>query len=94
MNECVETGYADLYFPFPSLVFPQHSCRKQLTVEQFINYITTWSAYANARRQGCQDRFERFFDALRRAWTQNTVKEVVWPISVKAAIVDNRENQG
>lgn len=84
----VETGYADLYFPFSSTSFPQTSCRKRLTLEQFINYITTWSAYSNARRQGRQDRFERFFEELRRAWPHNTVKEVVWPISVKAATVN------
>jgi SAM-dependent methyltransferase len=90
----VETGYADLYFPFSSVSFPQHSYRKTLTLEQFVNYVTTWSAYANACRNGERARFERFFDELRSVWPESEPREVVWPITVKAAALNPAEEPG
>lgn len=81
----VETGYAALYFPFTAIDLPQHSCRMTLSVEQFIGYITTWSAYSKAATAGAENQFERFFDELRAAWPSDAAKEVVWPIAVKAA---------
>lgn len=83
----VETGYADLYFPFESIDFPNFSCRSELTVEQFIGYIRTWSAYAGGSGDDHRNRFEGFFEMLRRAWKGTAPKEVFWPISVRAARV-------
>ncbi len=80
----VETAYADLYFPFPLIDFPAQDCRRDMTVEQFIDYITTWSAYAAASARGERERFELFFDVLRSAWRGEAIKTVVWPISVIA----------
>ena len=84
-REHVETGYADLYFPFKGTSFPNHSYRKEMTVEELINYIRTWSAFANTRNNAGQDKFNRFFDKLRNAWHEDDAKEIVWPISVRAA---------
>lgn len=86
-REHVETGYADLYFPFSALQFPQHDCRKSMSVDQFIDYITTWSAYKNAGKSGGGDSFNRFFSQLRDAWPPEQDLEVVWPVSVRAAAV-------
>lgn len=78
----VETGYSDLYFPFESIAQPNLSYQKKMGIEHFINYITTWSAYARAKDRGDMQRFEIFFDALREVW-MNDIKEVVWPISLR-----------
>ena len=80
----VETGYAHLHFPFPLVQVSSHNCQAEMNVEQFIDYITTWSAYAKACSCAQQDRFSYFFEALRNAWSGDAIKEIVWPISIKA----------
>jgi SAM-dependent methyltransferase/DNA-binding MarR family transcriptional regulator len=83
----VETGYADLYFPFTSIDFPDFSCHAEMTVEQFIGYIRTWSAYPGDGGDGGQKKFDNFFNTLRVAWPENQSQDVFWPISVRAARV-------
>ena len=80
----VETGYADLMFPFPSIEVSSHSFRAHMRLDEFINYITTWSAYTNACAQGQESKFELFFESLRKDWSGELAKEIVWPLSVKA----------
>lgn len=80
----VETGYASLDFPFTPLDVPGLSCRKTVTLQQFIGYVTTWSAYAQAKNAGQTDRFETFFEQLGSAWGNAKTTEVIWPVTVRA----------
>jgi SAM-dependent methyltransferase/DNA-binding MarR family transcriptional regulator len=84
----VETGYADLYFPFHRIEFPSHSCTQDMYVDELIGYITTWTAYAVARKKRQLQPFELFFERLRSQWHDSDPKTVHWPISVKAARVN------
>lgn len=84
----VEAGYSDLYFPFSEINFPSHSIQKTMMIEEFISYIMTWSAYNNACNNDSQYKFEQFFQKLRNTWKADSCKEVVWPISVRAAYVN------
>ncbi|MEO0602749.1 MAG: class I SAM-dependent methyltransferase [Myxococcota bacterium] len=83
----VETGYADLPFAFAEQTFPSFSIRRRLTVEEFLSYVTTWSAYAKARREAGLAGFDALFERLRTRWPADVVKEVEWPIAVRLARV-------
>lgn len=88
----VETGYANLYFPFEPVGAPSFSYQKHLSIDEFIAYITTWSSYANARAKGKEQKFECFFEALRRVWPADECKDVVWPVSVKIGRLTATDN--
>ncbi|MEM7706852.1 MAG: class I SAM-dependent methyltransferase [Pseudomonadota bacterium] len=83
----VESGYADLDFPFAAIDFPSFQESQAMTCDEFTGYITTWSAYKNAVARGCRDRFDDFFARLERAWPGSATCEVVWPIVVRAGHV-------
>ncbi|MCO7225395.1 class I SAM-dependent methyltransferase [Pleionea sp. CnH1-48] len=83
----VETGYAELWFPFTELELPNHSCQKIMTFEEFVGYIKTWSAYTNAIEQQREDVFALFFERLQNRWPHQQTLEVVWPISVRVGQV-------
>lgn len=85
----VETGYASLHFPFAPLEVPGLSCRKTVTLDQFIGYITTWSAYAETKGKQQTDRFEAFFEKLNNAWGDARTNEVVWPVTIRAGRIYN-----
>ncbi len=82
----VETGYRDLYFPFKELRLPNVRYQKEMYVEEFIMYIKTWTSYKKAEKtQEGLKRFNSFFKRLNKVWPENEAKEVIWPISIKAA---------
>ncbi|MEM6930541.1 MAG: class I SAM-dependent methyltransferase [Myxococcota bacterium] len=83
----VETGYAELPFPFAEDAFPSFSIRRRLSVEEFVGYVITWSAYARARQDGELGSFDALFTRLRALWPAGVVKEVEWPIAVRTASV-------
>lgn len=84
----VETGYSDLHFPFSEIKLPSHHYRNTMNVDTFIGYIQTWSSYENARRNQALENFDNFFNKLRKAWPSDDMKEVIWPISIKAAHIN------
>lgn len=83
----VESGYAELPMPFPSIEAPSFCMRRPLSAPQFIGYVRTWSAYFNADENG-RRRFETLFSELRRAWGEQ--ETVVWPLTIRAGRVDAR----
>lgn len=83
----VETGYESLPFPFAPLEAPGLSCRKTMTLDQFVGYITTWSAFQTARQSDQLDRFDIFFEQLKGAWGSSETVEVIWPITVRAGLI-------
>ena len=85
----VETGYESMPFPFAPLEAPGLSCRKTVTLEQFIGYVTTWSAYQTAKKSDQLGRFDTFFEQLRAAWGEAETIEVIWPITVRAGLIHN-----
>ena len=80
----VETGYAEIPFPFEPIEFPALSIRKEMSFDEFTGYVKTWSAYKNAMRDGAAGRFIDFLEQLKTAWPSNERLEVAWPISVRA----------
>ncbi len=78
----VETGYANLDFPFDEIAIPDFFIERDWRPDQLIGYIKTWSATKNARREGTEYLIETFEDEIYGAWGDpNRTRRIKWPIA-------------
>jgi SAM-dependent methyltransferase len=81
----VDTGYAELHFPFAPVPFPRVSMRASWSLSQVLGYVGTWSAVAAARKAGDGRLFDDFADELSTRWSsRELVREARWPLVVRA----------
>jgi hypothetical protein len=93
----VETGYAGVAPPFATaantLVVPPLELRHELTCDELIGYLGTWSALARARKETGTDPLAEVTAELRAAFAGTTAtspsaetlrRPVVWPLVVRA----------
>ncbi|MCW8928913.1 MAG: methyltransferase domain-containing protein [Gammaproteobacteria bacterium] len=84
-REHVENGYTKIDFPFTPLPFPNHFIQQEMNFDDFTGYISTWSAYAKAKKNGKKEVFDDLFFRLKAVWGEpNKSKKVTWPIAVRA----------
>ncbi|GAB5412754.1 MAG: class I SAM-dependent methyltransferase [Congregibacter sp.] len=83
----VETGYADLLFPFQELRMRDFEYERQMTVNEFIAYVSTWSAFKEASDRGAGYQFDAFFERLREAWPDGEQQRVRWPLSTRTGLI-------
>jgi SAM-dependent methyltransferase len=81
----VETEYRAFDLPFGELPVPSFVMTAQLTREAFVAYVGTWSAVARARREEQQDPLPDLVSALTPIWPVAQLREVAWPLAVRAA---------
>lgn len=89
----VETGYRDVVAPFgaataPELVPPRLELRHDLTCDEFLGYLRTWSALGRFRAETGRDAVAEIESELRAAYAAGTGAgdraAVVWPLTVRA----------
>lgn len=81
----VETGYADLPFPFEPIAPPDLAIERLWPLGALLGYIETWSATRQARKQGEGARIEAFAadaEALCRSGDADPFP-VRWPIKMR-----------
>ncbi|MGB0671134.1 MAG: class I SAM-dependent methyltransferase [Rhodospirillales bacterium] len=77
----VETGYADLPFPFAEEPLPAFDIRRDWTFDQLIGYVETWSAAKRARKDGAGAIIDAFSADLARLWGGADQRHGVrWPV--------------
>lgn len=80
----VDTGYADMPFPFEALTAPEFAIRRDWALAEFLGYIGTWSAVRRARAAGRGDVLDRFTADLAASWGEpDRRRPVVWPIRMR-----------
>jgi SAM-dependent methyltransferase len=80
----VDTGYADLPFPFEEQVSPLLEIRKAWNLEALLGYIATWSAVRCVREAGREDILQDFAADLAAAWGDPARSRVLrWPINMR-----------
>lgn len=84
-REHVDTGYQTLPFPFESETFPELSIKRDWTVEEFLEYVHTWSAVNRYIAARAHDPVEQLAGRLRPHWRD--LQRVVWPVAVRCARV-------
>lgn len=81
----VETGYAELPFPFSPVTTPDLFIRRNWTRDELAGYINTWSATRIAREAGQGEIIDRFIHQLGEHWPDPvSIKRISWPISIRA----------
>ncbi|WP_299980554.1 methyltransferase domain-containing protein [uncultured Pseudoteredinibacter sp.] len=79
----VENGYADLYFPFEETSLPNVSIEQEMSFEELLGYISTWSAYKAAQQKDELAVFHSWFERLQKQWGDEPKKKVLWPIAAR-----------
>lgn len=83
-RKLVDTGYADLPFPFTELLAPEFSIGHAWKLGDFLGYISTWSAAQRLIEAGREDILETFFADLSRLWGPDEHKRpVTWFINMR-----------
>lgn len=83
----VESGYADLPFPFRRIPVPPTEMSAEWSLARLLGYIATWSATRRAAEAGHGDRLTHFAAALTDLWGDPALpRSVRWPLTVLAGI--------
>ncbi|MFT3686431.1 MAG: class I SAM-dependent methyltransferase [Phycisphaerales bacterium] len=87
----VETGYAQLPFPFDDIAAAERPVIEMSAVwtrDQLAGYLGTWSAVRAAEKAGVKDVLGGFNAELERAWPDvEAARPVVWPLSMRVGRV-------
>lgn len=83
----VDTGYLELPFPFDRLEPPAAAMTALWDVGRQLGYLRSWSATRRAREALGSDPVAQVEDRIRAAWGPG-VREVRWPLTVLAGVVD------
>jgi len=77
----VERHYVDLQLPIQrESDLPDLHMRADWSLQHVLAYIGTWSAVNRCREATGTNPVEPLADALRRAWGEDAVRPVVWPL--------------
>ena len=80
--------YARIPFPFPLISTPSFFMEINMTRENLLNYIGTWSALNKFKQEMGYDAMTDFANRITKAWPGDTEKLMVrWNLLVMAGIV-------
>ena len=79
----VLAGYRELPFPFDEMKTENWQTTANLTRDELIGYVGTWSAIANARQAESRNPVDELSESLKAIWPNEVKKTVSWPISVR-----------
>jgi len=83
-RKLVDTGYADLPFPFAEQTAPALEIRKDWNLEELLGYISTWSAVRSVREASREGILQSFASDLTALWGDPThLRAVRWPINMR-----------
>lgn len=87
-RKLVESGYADLEFPFEERPTPQMEIDRAWDESDFLSYLSTWSAVRQINEAGRDDILEAFVRDLHLIWGDPEKKRpVLWPINMRVGII-------
>ena len=83
-RKLVDTGYADLPFPFNEQPAPALVIHKRWGLHELLGYISTWSAVRRAREAGREDLLHGFAADLGALWGDPVrTRDINWPIRMR-----------
>lgn len=86
-RKLVENEYAGIDFPFADKREAKFQIKASWTFEQFAGYLTSWSATQKFIKTEGYSPVPQFTQSLRHLWAETEVKEVRFPVFVKAGII-------
>jgi SAM-dependent methyltransferase len=83
-RKLVDSGYADIDFPFEAVTAPAIAIAKEWNLGQLLGYIATWSAARSAREAGREKLLQDFAEDLSALWGDPArPRPVSWPIAMR-----------
>lgn len=83
-RKLVDSGYADILFPFPERITPKIAMEKRWNLSDLLGYVSTWSAVKSAGRAGKQHMLTTFASDLTALWGDpSTLRTVTWPLNIR-----------
>ncbi len=84
----VDSGYADIDFPFEQYPAPPMEITENWTLSQVLGYISTWSAVRQVEDAGQPEILHAFATDLAARWGDPAAtRRVTWPVTMKLGIV-------
>ncbi|WP_449433646.1 class I SAM-dependent methyltransferase [Pseudomonas putida] len=85
-RKLVDSGYATLDFPFAEITGHSIQIKLQWSLEEFLGYISTWSAVRRAKESGQEAVLQRFAADLATLWGEAQARRTItWPINMRVA---------
>lgn len=82
-------GYADFDFPFAELAFPSVTMELSWTLDEFVDYLATWSAVVRYRKERGDDPIPPLREELLRSWSDPArSRPVAWPLAGRLGRVE------
>ncbi|MGE8497934.1 MAG: class I SAM-dependent methyltransferase [Pseudomonas sp.] len=83
-RKLVDSGYATLDFPFAEIQGPEIAIQLEWNLDEFLGYISTWSAVRSAREAGRDDLLHRFAADITERWGDPATRHAMtWPINMR-----------
>jgi hypothetical protein len=81
----VLNGYRDLVLPWPAVAAPAIDMTVEWTRDEFLGYVSSWSATARMVAAIGPRQFEELCANVALAWPDNGRRNVRWPLTIKLA---------
>ncbi len=84
----VDTGYADISFPFHERPAPEMGIERAWQLAEFLGYVSTWSAVRQVNQAGRGDILDAFVHEFSAVWGDTATKRAIfWPIALRVGTV-------
>jgi SAM-dependent methyltransferase len=80
----VEEGYASVEVPFPEVPAPAFAMVSRWSLTDLLGYLGTWSAVRRSMESTGLNPLDEIEPALSAAWGSAEVRDVIWPLAVRA----------
>ncbi|MQX15331.1 methyltransferase domain-containing protein [Sinorhizobium terangae] len=87
-RKLVDTGYADITFPFNERAAPEMEIHRAWELGDFLGYLSTWSAVHRVNDAGREDILTAFVRDISELWGDPAKKRPVsWPINMRLGTI-------
>ncbi len=82
-RKLVEDEYSSLIFPFEKISSPKFKIEVEWTLEQFVGYLTSWSATQKYIKTNNHNPVDLIIEKLKAVWPSEKQKTVTFPVFMK-----------
>lgn len=87
-RKLVDTGYADISLPFSEREGPVMAIDRTMVLDDFLGYVSTWSAVRRLKEAGRSDILENFARDISVIWGDPTIAHALsWPINMRLGAI-------
>ncbi|MDK1374839.1 MULTISPECIES: class I SAM-dependent methyltransferase [unclassified Sinorhizobium] len=87
-RKLVDTGYADISFPFGERTAPEMEICRAWELGEFLGYLSTWSAVRRVNDAGREDVLAAFVRDISELWGDPAKKRPVsWPVNMRLGTI-------